>query len=518
MSPGRHGRNASIVSSNTGQPSASRGRHRSGDIGRFAQAKSIGRTDLGIALIRNEVVVAIDPDQRHGAVAEPRGGPTRVEALERGLGIGLVRDQLSEQVVGEVDHGACRSEVRRQPHVVGADLIGRAQVLRDVGAAESVDRLLGVADDEQATGQREQISPSSVFVGLGRGSLRRIIGIRREADGDLELDWVGVLEFVEQDSFVALVEQSTDVGVIGDQTTREHEEVVELELARRGAFSRPVEDEPPDDRPEQQPAVSFDALEGLVGDPAEFDLVGAERLECIGAIGAEGARPLPLGTGKALAFRTPVSVLDVERPDGFESGAQTLAGQARGQRHELGDGRDLRVVVGDRGRPDVVGERSDGRDVEVERAGVGQLDAVVHEIPVGAEVLGHATGALVDAEPVEFAEFDEGASAGDQTARRLGVVEQRVEQVVPLLLEGEPALEFVEHGEPRWQPGLDREVEQDAAGERVQRADRCMIESGERRVGFGARVCFEALACAAAQLGGGLLGEGDRRDRRDRDP
>ncbi len=99
----------------------------------------------------------------------------------------------------------------------------------------------------------------------------------------------------------------------------------------------------------------------------------------------------------------------------------------------------------------------------------------------------------------------------------LGVVEQLVEQVVPLFLEREAALEFVEHGEARGQACLDREVEQDAAGEGVQRADRRMVEASERCVGVGTGLGFEALPGAAAQLGGSLLGECDRGDPGDRD-
>ena len=120
-------------------------------------------------------------------------------------------------------------------------------------------------------------------------------------------------------------------------------------------------------------------------------------------------------------------------------------------------------------------------DVETQRPGVGQVDAVVDQIPVGPEVVGHAAGTLVDAEAVELAEFDERPPAVDHAAGRIGFVEQAVEEIVPLLLERQSALEFVEDGEPRRQAGLDREVEQHPAGERVQGADRRMIESVERR-------------------------------------
>ncbi len=138
------------------------------------------------------------------------------------------------------------------------------------------------------------------------------------------------------------------------------------------------------------------------------------------------------------------------------------------------------------------------------------------EVPVRTEIVGHAPGTLVDTEPVEFAQFDQRSTTVDQTSGGLGVVEETVEQVVPLLFEGEAALELVEHREPGWQPRLDREVEQDPPSERVQRTDRCVVEAGEGLAGVRPAVSFEALAGASAQLGGRLLGEGDGSDCRDR--
>ncbi len=64
--------------------------------------------------LADEVVVAVDAEQRHRAVIEQRRRAAGIERLERRLRIGLERDQASEHVVGEVDHGSRRSEVRRQ--------------------------------------------------------------------------------------------------------------------------------------------------------------------------------------------------------------------------------------------------------------------------------------------------------------------------------------------------------------------------------------------------------------------
>ena len=142
-----------------GPPFGERGRHRGGDVGRLAESQGVGGAQIAGAAVRREVVVAIGAEHRHRAVTERDRRATRVERLERRLGIGLERDEAAEDVVGEVDHGLRRAEVGRQRDAVGADLVGGAQVLGDVGAAEAVDRLLGIADDEQAAGERLQPSP-----------------------------------------------------------------------------------------------------------------------------------------------------------------------------------------------------------------------------------------------------------------------------------------------------------------------------------------------------------------------
>ena len=105
--------------------------------------------------------------------------------------------------------------------LVGADLVGRPQVLGDVGAPEPVDRLFRVADDEQPAGLGHELAPVGVVGG--------IVGARREPDGDLELDRVGVLELVEHDPRVAGMEQPADVAALRDEAAGEHEQVVELE-------------------------------------------------------------------------------------------------------------------------------------------------------------------------------------------------------------------------------------------------------------------------------------------------
>ena len=178
-----------------------------------------------------------------------------------------------------------------------------------------------------------------------------------------------------------------------------------------------------------------------------------------------------------------------------------------------GDLGDLRVAGWHVESSDGVGKGEQRGRVDRERSGIVERDTIVDEVPVGPEVLGDPPYAGAHPEPVELAEFDERTTAVDQPAGRLGIVEQMVEQVVPLLLEGEAALEFVEHREAGRQPGLDREVEQQPAGERVQRADRVRGRAGRgQRSPAGVDCDAEVGADPGAELGGRLLGERDRGD------
>jgi hypothetical protein len=486
-----------------------------GDVRGLPPSELVGGADVVDALVRDEVVVPVDAEQGDGAVVEGVGPPGRVQGSVGGLGVGFEGDQAAEHVVGELDDGAGRTEVGRQRHRLGADLVGRSQVLGDVGAPEPVDRLLGIADDEEPAGQRPQAAPGRHRV-VRVGSLRGIVGVGRQPNGDLELDRVGVLELVEEHPLVAFVEQASDGGPFGDEPPREDEQVVELELPRSRALSGQLEHEAPEERTEQEPAVAAHALERLPRRRAELDLECLQTHQPLGPIGPERRRPLRLGAGEPLA-PGPVAEPPVDLGEHLESGPQPVGRcEPLGEPSDLGGELGLGVVAGHRRGRDPLGERDERAGVEPHRPGIGELDTVVDEVPVGAEVLRHAAGARGDPEAVELAQLDQGATAVDRPARRVGVVEEAVQQVVPLLLERECALELVEDGEARWQAGLDREVEQDPAGEGVQRADRGVIESVERGRGEVGPVSLQARPGPAAQLGGGLLGEGDRGDGRDR--
>ena len=483
MSPGTHGRRhlARVV---VHRPSL---RERRGDrrheVTGLDDTQGVGRAHLGIAgvgRVADGHVGDLGAEHGDGAVVEQLGTTAGVERTEGGLDVGLVDDEASEDVVDEIDHGVGRPEVGRERHLVGADLIGGSQVLGDVGAAEPVDRLLRVADDEQPARFGHEPAPVGVVGG--------VVGPGCQPHGDLQLDRIGVLELVEHDPGIAGVQHATDVATLSDEPSGEHEQVVELESATHRPLVRPFEDEPADDRTEQLTSVAAGRFEQALGFCSELELEGLEIVEC-------RSRP----SSRNASSRWPCCPASVLRSANSSCAARTASSVTR----PLAGFRSrspiwpMRATVASWVSPggtsvacDRRGERHERRDVDDERTGIVERHAIVDEVPVGAEVLGDAAHPGSHTEPVELAEFDERTAALDQPAGWLRVVEQAVEQVVPLLLERKAALEFVEHREAGRQPRLDGEVEQQPAGERVQCSDRCVIEAvegGSRPLGGVAR-------------------------------
>ena len=177
-------------------------------------------------------------------------------------------------------------------------------------------------------------------------------------------------------------------------------------------------------------------------------------------------------------------------------------------------GHELRLgVVGRHGRGDERGEAVEDVRAAARTHGGGERHTLLDEVPVRLEVLDHPAQRLRAPERAPAQQLDQlgGRQAGYGLV--IGVVEQFVEQVLPALVEGQLALQLVEHVEARRQAGLDRELEQDAPGEGVQRADRRMVEVVERGLAQRrAAGLVELGADAVAQLGSGLLGEGDGGD------
>ena len=101
---------------------------------------------------------------------------------------------------GELQHAAaaCRQQIAHLP------------VRADVGAAEAVNRLLRIADDEELA--------------------RYVVG---EQEQNLGLDGIGVLKFVDEDARELRLEMASHVGVVLDEISRAREEIGEVERAGR---------------------------------------------------------------------------------------------------------------------------------------------------------------------------------------------------------------------------------------------------------------------------------------------
>ena len=143
-------------------------------------------------------------------------------------------------------------------------------------------------------------------------------------------------------------------------------------------------------------------------------------------------------------------------------------------------------------------------------------DAVLDEVPVGLEVLDDPAQPRVPPKR-PMAQLHELGRAQPRRDLAVGVVEQLVEQVLPALVERQLALQLVEHGEAGRQAGFDRELEEQAPGEGVQRADRGVVERLERRPARrSVRRRRRGVAKAVAKIGRRLLGERDGGDGLDR--
>ena len=164
-------------------------------------------------------------------------GTVGVERPRRGV-FGLRKERV-EALVHERQHRRHGAEVRGE----GQDFaVGRLDqplhllVDRDVGAAEAVDALLGVADHEQLAGREADARP------FGRGRRRGVFG---QEERDLRLERVGVLELVHQDEVEPLLEVPADgqgarqhVARLEQQVGEVHDGALALGATRRPRGSR----------------------------------------------------------------------------------------------------------------------------------------------------------------------------------------------------------------------------------------------------------------------------------------
>ena len=391
---------------------------------------------------------------------------------------------------------------------LAAEVAGRLEEQRDVGPPEAVDRLLRIADEEQAAGCRLDLLP-----GLPAGAL---IG-RRHQHRQLHLDRVGVLELVEEQPAVAVVQRGADgrtVLRVAQHLPGHHQQVVELQAPVTAAVLGGLQREPAQ--------LDGDALEGGVGDLVgeqvallhEVLQLGTQRRQVV-ALGPARLGPLAVGARLgATALRT----------------AECQAGRLVGRRvhllHpllQLAQQAAQRVVAVVAVRLLAAGLLHGSDDRRQPGLPLGQLGCV------GGCPLGHEVPVLVEGQGdlAQGGEPDPGGGEQQDRPGQRGIVQQVVDQLGPAVVEGDHRRHLVEHLDARRQARLDGVLGQDPLGEAVQRADGGGIEVVEGRLAALQRRGVAGTASAlgggvepatdpVAQLGGRLLGEGDRGDRTER--
>ena len=380
---------------------------------------------------------------------------------------------------------------------MGEELSLGRLVERHVGAAEAVDRLLGIADDEELAGDgaraREVV-------------LEGIVG--REQEQDLGLEGVGVLELVDEQVREALLELAADGRVLLDEVPGEQEQVEEVE----------------------PPAARLARAVGLHERAEIFAQAGGEvgvGLAEEGVESALGRLPLREGLlagdvlGEPLATALPPPELAPrERAQLLFEPVVVAPADVLAPLELRDEALDLEQAL-----------RAPVAPVEGPRREGGQRREVVHQpidLPVAVERVAPPGG-------VEVALLHEGEAGLAQHvlgARSLAVArlatqhaphalgrggEHRLEPPLERLVEDPPLLVLVGGLEERVDARLDGPLPQDLGAEAVDRPDVRLLELGEREVEAGA-LLLRGAAAGALDLGakpelhlaGGLLGEGHR--------
>ena len=132
------------------------------------------------------------------------------------------REDIDESAIHELADRIRGTEVRcqceRRAEFVEARL--DAFVDLDVGAAEPVDALLRIADDEERAGTRRDCLPVA--------SLARL---RRQQQADLGLHRIGVLELVHQQVAIPSAEFVAHLAVLTEQLRTEEQQIIESQCA-----------------------------------------------------------------------------------------------------------------------------------------------------------------------------------------------------------------------------------------------------------------------------------------------
>ena len=416
----------------------------------------------------------------------------RVQGHVGGLDTRLLDQQVLEHAVHGVEDRRCRPEVLDQRDQLEAKRLARLVVDPQIGAAEPVDRLLGVTDQRQrARADRAVGPPTRCELRIRRGQQHRELGLQR----------VGVLELVDQQAPVARRGGGPRLGVVPQQVAGQDEQVVEpqpaLESTLVGVGARERR-EPAGQHRERAAAllvedVDTEALDvgaGLTGRvdvvpaallapvalPVRDGLDGREHVELVGR-GGEGVTDR---RERVDVRREQVGVVVASLPPDRQKVVDRLAqvrGAQRWDRRRAGRPRQAVVVLAERER--------DGSQPRHGQAG---------RQPHGEHRL------------------------------QVAVREEGVDQRGPVLLEIHAGLDRLENAEARRQPDLEGMLAQQARREAVQRRQRGLVELVERlaapppcvrvarlviRAGRGV---LQSSAHPVAELRGGRLGEGDRRE------
>ncbi len=409
----------------------------------------------------------------------------------------LGADQVAEHVVDQRHHALAGAEVggERQAPPALAEALGRSQEQRDVGPPEAVDRLLGVAHEEEvalAGGDRIPVGAGGGRVGAG------------DEHGQVDLDGVGVLELVDEEVAVTPVQRGphrSAVVRIAQRVTRQHQQVVELELAGAAPFRGGVEGEAPQVDGEPVDRLGGDVVEQRAGPRSELPVA---LLQCSQVIAGPVLLAAPDGRRGHVAQHAEPCVLVARR------------GEARGPGVERGELAEQQVVL----LAAVLALRAGLGDVG--QQGGDLAGPVAHLDRLGGGVGVGQVPVLVEGEGDESQVVETHTGCGGQQQGSLhgGIGQELIDEARPAVVEGHGRGHLVEHLDARGDARLDRVLAQDAPGEAVQRADGGAVEVvecgaaplGPLLVAIGrglGPLAVEPLAYAVAQLGRGLLGEGD---------
>ena len=474
-----------------------------------------GRPPVRSDLPGPAIDVVAEERGEHLRLAPAAGGDVRLRGVlpsrvEQHQGRGIVRclgpgRGVQRHVVGLVP------AVGRPPHPALEDLVdggedrrGRAEVGRDVlhgsraqqhllglfvgldvRPPEGVDRLLGIAHDEQLPGPEAHLVPRP-----GAGAV-----FGQEKD-DLGLERVRILELVHQDRIEAALEVGADLAVVAEEVARLEQEVVEIEhplprlqgLVDDGVAAQPVH------RARGQPV-------GVRGSE-RFELV-AEGAEAIPDPGEHAGGPvvLPPHHLELQPAEDPAAHLGFAQP-GEEIELPFQRTQA--DRGGVGGLEAAGSGPGDAGAHLGLGGREPGEGVPRGRPAIPGLD---HDVPVPQQRVAYAAQ-LPQRHPA-LDQFPERSPSG---------VFLPFQPAVPRLRAKQRRAQLVGDRERGIHPRLHRPLPQEIGRKRVDRRDGGDLEILERRpepLARGADVLearLDPLPDLHAQFGGGFLGERDRDD------